>query len=185
MPPNAPLVVKKCLAPTHSAKLQGGALYDQVLAVHARLQVFSHQIQSPFQFLWKQPSPYGTLQSLAQAPHFDTDKAMEFLQPFYSATGRLAKNQPRILRSFILFYFLCSACLAKPSLTLWADRLRDERVLAALIGYAQDSLPPLGFCFDFLWTDSGLHRKQSYMPGINCFPLPETTKGLISLKGKS
>ncbi len=51
MPPNAPLVVKKCLAPTHSAKLQGGALYDQVLAVHARLQVFSHQIQSPFQFL--------------------------------------------------------------------------------------------------------------------------------------
>ena len=92
---------------------------------------------------------------------------------------------PPLAVLLILFYFLCSACLAKPFLTLWADRLRDERVLAALIGYAQDSLPPLGFCFDFLWTDSGLHRKQSYMPGINCVPLPETTKGLISLKGKS
>ena len=35
--PNEPLVVKKRLCPTHSTKLLGGALYDQVLAVHARL----------------------------------------------------------------------------------------------------------------------------------------------------
>ena len=39
---------------------------------------------------------------------FDTDKAMEFLLPFYSSTGRPAKNQPQILRSFILFFLLCS-----------------------------------------------------------------------------
>ena len=37
---------------------------------------------------------------------FDTDKAMEFLLPFYSTTGRPAKNQPQILRSFILFFRL-------------------------------------------------------------------------------
>ncbi len=36
---------------------------------------------------------------------FDTDKAMEFLLPFYSNTGRPAMNQPQILRSFILFFF--------------------------------------------------------------------------------
>ena len=74
---------------------------------------------------------------------FDTDRAMEFLLPFYSATGRPARNQPQILRSFILFFFLYSEGLAKPSLTLWADRLKDDRVLASLIGCTQDSLPPL------------------------------------------
>ena len=31
---------------------------------------------------------------------FDTDIAMGVLLPFYSSTGRPAKNQPQILRSF-------------------------------------------------------------------------------------
>ncbi len=53
---------------------------------------------------------------------FDSDKAMEFLLPFYSNTGRPAKNQPQILRSFILFFLLFSEGLAKLSLTLWVDR---------------------------------------------------------------
>ena len=54
---------------------------------------------------------------------FDTDKAMAFLFPFYSNTGRPAKKQPQILRSFILFFLLCSEGLAKLSLSLWVDRL--------------------------------------------------------------
>ena len=37
---------------------------------------------------------------------FDTDIAMGVLLPFYSSTGRPAKNQPQILRSFILFFLL-------------------------------------------------------------------------------
>ena len=44
---------------------------------------------------------------------FDTDKAMAFLLPFYSNTGRPAKNQPQILRSFILFFLLYSEGLAQ------------------------------------------------------------------------
>ena len=86
---------------------------------------------------------------------FDTDKAMEFLLPFYSNTGWPAKNQPQILRSFILFFLLFSEGLAKLSLTLWVDRLKHDRLLAALIGCTTDSLPPLGSYFDFmdrLWT---------------------------------
>ena len=75
---------------------------------------------------------------------FDTNKAMEFLLPFYSSTGRPAKNQPQILRSFILFFLLYSEGLAKPSLTLWVDRLKDDRVLASLIGCTTNLLPPLG-----------------------------------------
>ena len=100
---------------------------------------------------------------------FDTDKAMEFLLPFYSYTGRPAKNQPQILRSFILFLLLYSDGLAKPSLTLWVDRLRGDRVLASLIGCTQDSLPPPGSYFDFmdrLWAApaTGLYARDQLLP---------------------
>ena len=100
---------------------------------------------------------------------FDTDKAMEFLLPFYSNTGRPAMNQPQILRSFILFFLLYSDGLTKLSLTLWVDRLKHDRVLAALIGCAPDSLPPLGSYFDFmdrLWTapPTDLYARDKLLP---------------------
>ena len=50
----------------------------------------------------------------------------------------------------IVFLLLYSEGLAKPSLTLWVDRLKDDRVLASLIGCTQDSLPPPGSYFDFM-----------------------------------
>ena len=100
---------------------------------------------------------------------FDSDKAMEFLLPFYSNTGRPAKNQPQILRSFILFFLLFSEGLAKLSLTLWVDRLGHDRLLAALIGCTTDSLPPLGSYFDFmdrLWTapPTDLYARDKLLP---------------------
>ena len=113
---------------------------------------------------------------------FDTDRAMGFLLPFYSATGRPAKNQPQILRSFILFFFLYSQGLAKPSLTLWVDRLGDDRVLAALIGCAQDSLPPLGSYFDFmdrLWAApaTDLYARNRLLPASWNRKKPDRPKG--------
>lgn len=81
---------------------------------------------------------------------FDTDRAMAFLAPFYSPIGRPAKNQPQILRSFILFFLMLSMGLAPPSLTLWVKRLRCDRILAALIGCTPHSLPPLGSYFDLM-----------------------------------
>ena len=44
----------------------------------------------------------------------------------------------------IVFLLLYSEGLAKPSLTLWVDRLKDDRVLASLIGCTTNLLPPLG-----------------------------------------
>lgn len=70
---------------------------------------------------------------------FDTDKTMEFLLPFYSATGRSTKNQPQILRSFILFLLLHSKGLDKPSPTLWVDRLWTAPKTDL---YARDKLLP-------------------------------------------
>lgn len=55
----------------------------------------------------------------------DTDAAMRFLQPFYSSTGRLASNQPQLLRFFILFFLLVSMNLTSPSLTAWVKRLKS------------------------------------------------------------
>ena len=113
---------------------------------------------------------------------FDTDKAMEFLLPFYSNTGRPAKNQPQILRSFILFFLLFSEGLAKLSLTLWVDRLKHDRLLAALIGCTTDSLPPLGSYFDFmdrLWTapPTDLYARDKLLPASWNSKKPDKPKG--------
>ncbi len=113
---------------------------------------------------------------------FDTDKAGEFLLPFYSATGRPAQNQPQILRSFILFFLLYSEGLAKPSLTLWVGRLKNDRVLAALIGCTPDSLPPLGSYFDLmdrLWAApvSDLYSRNKLLPASSNSKKPDKPKG--------
>ncbi len=113
---------------------------------------------------------------------FNTDRAMEFLLPFYSSTGRPAKNQPQILRSFILFFLLYSKGLTPPSLTLWVKRLESDRALAALIGCTTDSLPPLGSYFDFmdrLWTapTSDLYSRNKLLPSSWNSKRPEKPKG--------
>lgn len=123
--------------------------------------------------LWK---PWQKLQL------FNTDRAMEFLLPFYSSTGRPAKNQPQILRSFILFLLLLSEGLAKPSLSLWVHRLKNDRVLSALIGCTTDSLPPLGSYFDFmhrLWAApaSGLYARNKLLPASWNSKKPDRPKG--------
>lgn len=113
---------------------------------------------------------------------FDTDKAMEFLLPFYSNTGRLAKNQPQILRSFLLFFLLYSEGLTKLSLTLWVGRLKGDRVLAALIGSTQESLPPFGSYFDFmdrLWATpvTDLYARDKLLPASRNAKKPDRPKG--------
>ncbi len=112
----------------------------------------------------------------------DTDRAMYFLEPFYSDTGRPARNQPQILRSFILFFLLLSKGLIPSSLTRWVLRLRHDRVLAALIGCSRDSLPPLGSYFDFmdrLWTapDTSLYKRNKLLPASWNRKKPQKPKG--------
>lgn len=61
---------------------------------------------------------------------FGTDRAMDFLLPFYSSTGRPATNQPQIILSFVLVFLFLSMGLA-PSLTSRVARLKQDCVLAA------------------------------------------------------
>lgn len=112
----------------------------------------------------------------------NTDKAMEFLLPFYSSTGRPATNQPQILRSFILFFLLLSMGLTPASLTHWVGRLKQDRLLAALIGCSTQSLPPLGSYYDFmdrLWIASGtdLYRRDRLLPASWNSRKPDRPKG--------
>lgn len=112
----------------------------------------------------------------------DTDRAMTFLLPFYSSTGRPATNQPQLIRSFVLFFLLLSMGLTPPSLTSWVNRLKQDRVLAALIGCPQHSLPPLGSYFDFmdrLWAapSSDLYSHKKLLPASWNRKKPEKPKG--------
>lgn len=112
----------------------------------------------------------------------DTDKAMAFLMPFYSTTGRPATNQPQILRSFVLFFLLHSMGLTPPSLTLWVERLRHDRVLATLVGCPLDPLPPLGSYYDFmdrLWLapSNGLYARDALLRASWNSKKPDKPKG--------
>ena len=98
------------------------------------------------------------------------DPVGEYLSRFYSSTGRPAKNQAQILRSFLLFALLFNRTDAKLSLTSWVeDVLPKDPVLFALIGCpCVDSLPPLGSYFDFMNRFWGgpreLYARSSLLP---------------------
>lgn len=113
---------------------------------------------------------------------FNADRAMAFLEPLYSHTGRPALNQPQIVRSFVLFFLLLSMGLTPPSLTAWVARLKHDRVLAALIGCPLSSLPPLGSYFDFmdrLWAapSTDLYGRKKLLPASWNRKKPQKPKG--------
>ena len=113
---------------------------------------------------------------------FNTDIAMDFLFPFFSNTGRPARNQPQILRSFLLFAMLVSLGKTSCSLTSWINSLKTDRVLAALIGCTTDSLPPLGSYYDFidrLWhsNTNDIYGRNYLLPASWHSIKPDKPKG--------
>lgn len=89
---------------------------------------------------------YRKLQSL------NLDAIFDLILPLYPSTGRPAKNQAQILRSFILLGMLINKTGAKASLTSWAnDTLPNSMPLTVLVGCAcPEELPPLGSYYDFM-----------------------------------
>lgn len=83
------------------------------------------------------------------------DPVGKLLRPYYSNTGRPAKNQAEILRSFILM-----SALDYTSITKWVSDLSHDSLYALLVGCDIADLPPLGSYYDFisrLWL-----RKSEY-----------------------
>lgn len=83
--------------------------------------------------------------SLDKLTSLDLDPVGRHLLPYYSDTGRPAKNQPEIFRSFILM--MDQDVLG---LTQWVATLAADDLLALMIGCRPDSLPPLGSYYDFI-----------------------------------
>ena len=111
---------------------------------------------------------------------FDTDKAINFLLPFYSHTDRPAKNQPQFLRSLILFFLMLSMGLTPPYAL--DKKLLNDHVLAALIG-----CPP-HVLFRYLaltltsWTSSGSVPTPVSIPSRSSFRLSGISKSLTGQK---
>lgn len=146
---------------------------------HAEYQQFisetvSHLNESQF----KKLSSYKD--SLDKLTSLNLDPVGDFLQPFYSNTGRPALHQAQILRSFVLM--MDQKVL---SLTNWVETLSQDVLLAMMIGCSLDSLPPLGSYYDFinrLWQQ---HPDTERFGRKILFPVGKNQKPKLKLqKGK-
>ena len=101
----------------------------------------------------------------------------------YSASGRPAKHQAQIFRSFLLFTMLLNRTDAGCSLTKWVQNvLPSNPVLTALIGCSgKEDLPPLGSYFDFmnrLWDGSReSYSRSSLLPALKNGKKPKKVIG--------
>lgn len=115
------------------------------------------------------------LQSYSKSRHkpdsLNLDAIGLLLAPCYSNIGRHAKNQPEILRSFVLMMDLRFT-----SIDCWQKYLQNDFILATLVGCTLDSLPPLGSYYDYidrLW----LHNPEFEKNGRNdLFPSSKNKK---------
>jgi len=75
----------------------------------------------------------------------DLDVLKPVLEPYYSYTGKPAKNQPEIFRSFVLM-----SELGEHSITKWVEKLKADSLLCAMIGVSSSDVPDVGNHYDFL-----------------------------------
>ena len=106
--------------------------------------------------------------------NLNLDPVRDYLQKFYSSTGRPAIHQDVILRSLLLFVLLFNNTAAGTSLTAWVNRvLPISPAFQAIIGCRSPrELPPLGSYFDFmnrLWLgDRSIYsRGMLFLSGKN------------------
>jgi len=87
--------------------------------------------------------------ALARVWLLDLDPAIHFLLSRYSHRGRPAFDPVDLLRSLVLMVFL-----EVFSITRWAEKLRSDRILAILSGFAPGKTPAVGTFYSFfhrLW----------------------------------
>lgn len=92
-------------------------------------------------------SPHSLLEyetEISKLYILNLDKLEKIIAPLYSSTGRPAKNQPEIFRSFILMNAL------KIPLDKWPAKLEHNLVLQAAIGVTSDNIPCVSSHNDFI-----------------------------------
>lgn len=101
--------------------------------------------------------------SLDKLTALNLDPLRDVLAPYYSNTGRPAKLQPEIFRSFILMIDQ-----KETSITHWSNTLKHDACFAFMIGCTPDNTPSLGSHYDFinrLWL-----RKQAIEETKKLYP---------------
>lgn len=101
--------------------------------------------------------------SINKLTALNLDPLKDALAPYYSNTGRPARLQPEIFRSFILMMDQNMT-----SITKWIDLLAHDSCLATMIGCTTDDIPSLGAHYDFinrLWL-----RKQERYESKKLYP---------------
>lgn len=116
---------------------------------HQEYKTFLHEAKVHFDSSQRTRLSTELAPAMEKLRLLNLDPVMEYLLLLYPPFGRPAKNQPQVLRSVILFLLLLKDGLAS-TLTKWVNKLDHDPVLAALIGCAPDSLPPLGSYFDLM-----------------------------------
>lgn len=75
----------------------------------------------------------------------DLDSLLALLAPYYSITGAPAKNQPELIRSFILM-----SELKYHSITKWVRELNCNELLCIMIGLTKSQIHQLGSYYDLI-----------------------------------
>jgi len=75
----------------------------------------------------------------------DLDSLKPLLAGHYSITGAPAKNQPELIRSFILM-----SQLGYQSITKWVEKLAHNEILCVMIGLSKSEIHKVGSYYDFI-----------------------------------
>ncbi|HOJ10477.1 MAG TPA: hypothetical protein PK733_07785 [Clostridiales bacterium] len=75
----------------------------------------------------------------------DLDSLKPLLSSYYSITGAPAKNQPELIRSFILM-----SELKEHSITNWVLKLQSNEILCNMIGLSRDEIHQVGSYYDLI-----------------------------------
>ncbi len=103
---------------------------------------------------------YG--KALSKLYSLDLDPLKPLIEGRYSSTGAPAKNQPELIRSFILM-----SELKIHSFPDWVDKLRSNRILALMIGLEPSQTPGVGSHYDLmrrLWLEDPDAERKSPDP---------------------
>jgi hypothetical protein len=75
----------------------------------------------------------------------DLDPLLPLLAPYYSIVGAPAKNQPELIRSFILM-----SELKCHSISQWVDKLIHNEILCVMIGLSKSEIHEVGSYYDLI-----------------------------------
>ncbi len=75
----------------------------------------------------------------------DLDSLKPLLAPYYSVTGAPAKNQPELIRSFLLMSD--QHC---HGISSWVKKLSENKIFCTIIGLSQDQVHQVGSYYDLI-----------------------------------